>query len=78
LKYFGTIELHGGDFQSMECEGRYNGETYRTFLKQLLARYSRPIILIEDGAPYHHRKDVTAWKEALKDEGRLFAFKLPP
>jgi transposase len=78
LKYFGTIELKGGDFQYMECEGRYNGDTYLTFLKQLLARYSRPIILIEDGAPYHHRHDVTAFKDALKAQGRLFAHKLPP
>lgn len=78
LKYFGTIELRDGDFQYMECEGRYNGDTYMTFLKQLLARYARPIILIEDGAPYHHRQDVTALKDSLKAEGRLFAFKLPP
>lgn len=78
LKYFGTIELHDGDFQYMECEGRYTGDTYLSFLKQLLARYSRPIILIEDGAPYHHRKDVTAFKDALKAQGRLFASKLPP
>jgi transposase len=78
LKMFGTIELKGGDFQYMECEGRYNGDTYRTFLDQLLARYACPIILIEDGAPYHHRKDVTAFKETLKAAGRLFAYKLPP
>lgn len=78
LKMFGTIELQDGDFQYMECEGRYNGDTYLTFLKQLLTRYSRPIILIEDGAPYHHRKDVTAFKNALKAQGRLFAYKLPP
>jgi transposase len=78
LKYFGTIALQDGDFQYLECEGRYNGDTYLTFLKQLLARYSRPIILIEDGAPYHHRKDVTAFKNGLKAEGRLLAFKLPP
>jgi len=78
LKMFGTIELKGGDFQYMECEGRYNGDTYRTFLNQLLARYDCPIILIEDGASYHHRKDVKAFKEELKAEGRLFAYKLPP
>jgi transposase len=78
LKYFGTIEVKDGDFQYMECEGRDNGDTYLTFLKQLLTRYSRPIILIEDGAPSHHRKDVTAFKEGLKAQGRLFASTLPP
>jgi transposase len=78
LKMFGTIELQGGDFQYRECEGRYNGDTYRTFLDQLLTRYTCPIILIEDGAPYHHRKDVKAFKETLKAAGRLFAYKLPP
>jgi transposase len=78
LKMFGTIELKGGDFQYRECEGRYNGDTYRTFLNQLLGRYTCPIILIEDGAPYHHRKDVKAFKKTLKAAGRLFAYKLPP
>lgn len=33
LKMFGIIELKGGEFQSRECEGRYTGTTYRTFLK---------------------------------------------
>lgn len=78
LKMFGTIELQDGDFQYMECEGRYTGDTYRVFLDQLLARYACPIILIEDGAPYHHRKDVKAVKETLHASGRLFAYKLPP
>jgi transposase len=78
LKMFGTIELQGGDFQYRECEGRYNGDTYRTFLDQLLGRYACPMILIEDGAPYHHRKDVKAFKETLKAGSRLFAYKLPP
>jgi transposase len=77
LKMFGTLELQGGDFQYMECEGRYNGDTYRTFLNQLLTHYACPIILIEDGASYHHRKDVKAFKETLKAASRLFAYKLP-
>lgn len=34
LKYFGMFELHDGDFQDMECEGRDTGDTSLTFLHQ--------------------------------------------
>jgi transposase len=41
-----------------EAAGRFNGESYVEFLKQLLDTYNKPIILIEDGAPYHKSKVV--------------------
>ena len=38
--------------QHTETSGRFNGESYVEFLKQLLAYYYKgKIILIEDGAP---------------------------
>ena len=50
MKVFGVIEVEHGDFLSMECEGKFNGEAYVRFLKYILAHYSCPVILIEDGA----------------------------
>jgi transposase len=41
-----------------EGTGRFNGAGYVEFLKQLLARFDAPIILIEDGAPYHRSREV--------------------
>jgi len=38
--------------------GRFNGESYIEFLKQLIDNNNKPIILIEDGAPYHGRRIV--------------------
>lgn len=76
LKMFGVIEFASGGFEYMECDGRFSGKTYITFLKQLLLTYSCPIILIEDGAPYHTSKMVTDFKEKAKNQ-YLYCYKLP-
>jgi transposase len=44
--------------EAAEGTGRFNGAGYVEFLKQLLARFDAPIILIEDGAPYHRSREV--------------------
>jgi transposase len=46
-----------------EAVGKFNGETYVKFLQQLLGHFSSPIILIEDGAPYHRSKVVKKFQE---------------
>jgi transposase len=50
--------------QHTETSGRFNGESYVEFLKQLLAYYKGKIILIEDGAPYHGSNVVKDFKSA--------------
>jgi len=60
---------------SAEAAGKFNGETYVKFLRQLLDHYHCPIILIEDGAPYHRAKVVKAFVEDNK--GRLTLEPLP-
>ena len=50
--------------QYTETSGRFNGESYVEFLKQLLAYYKGNIILIEDGAPYHGSNVVKDFKSA--------------
>lgn len=44
---------------------------------KLLAKYSRPIILIEDGAKYHGGPIVNPLKEKMKTAGRMFIYRLP-
>ena len=61
--------------QHTETSGRFNGESYVVFLKQLLAFYKGNIILIEDGAPYHGSNVVNEFKLANVD--RLTIERLP-
>jgi transposase len=77
LKMFGAIEFFSGSFQYLECDGRFNGKTYVKFLKKILRKFTCPVILIEDGAPYHRGAVVREFKEAMEMEGRLFAYSLP-
>ena len=58
-----------------ETSGRFNGESYVEFLKQLLAYYKGKIILIEDGAPYHGSNVVKDFKSA--NVARLTIERLP-
>jgi transposase len=43
---------------SAQVAGKFNGEKYVEFLQQLVQHFKTPIILIEDGAPYHKSKVV--------------------
>lgn len=61
--------------QHTETSGRFNGESYVEFLKQLLTYYKGKIILIEDGAPYHGSGTVNEFKQA--NTGRLTVERLP-
>jgi len=76
LKMFGAIEFFGGSFQYMEADDKFNGESYIIFLKKVLAQYDCPVILVEDGAPYHGAKVV---KDFLDSEGkdRISIYRLP-
>jgi len=58
-----------------ESAGKFNGETYVEFLGQLLDHYTCPVILIEDGAPYHRSAVVKAFVK--KHKNRLTMKSLP-
>jgi len=62
-------------FQHTETSGRFHGESYVEFLKQLLAYYKGKIILIEDGAPYHGSGVVKEFKQ--ENIERLTVERLP-
>jgi len=77
MKVFGAIGFFDGDFHYMETPEKFNGGTYLEFLERLLARYCRPVILIEDGAKYHFSPLVNEYKDRMRSEGRLYTYKLP-
>ncbi len=58
-----------------EAAGKFNGETYVTFLTQLLQHFSGQIILVEDGAPYHNARVVKAFQQ--EHAQRLTGHRLP-
>ncbi len=62
--------------QYTEAAGKFNGITYVKFLTQLLAHFSRPILLVEDGAPYHNARVVKAFQQ--EHAHRLTLHRLPP
>jgi transposase len=77
LKMFGAIEFKSGRFQYMENEGKFNGITYIEYIKYLINAFSKPIIIIEDGAKYHVSAIVNQFKEEMRSEGRLYSYRLP-
>ena len=78
MKVFGAAEFRRGNFVYMECEGKFNGQTYIKFLTRLLEKYAAsPVILIEDGAPYHRSVAVKEFKAEKEKEGRLYVYRLP-
>jgi transposase len=78
LKMFGAIEFKSGAFHYVECDGKFHGEFYIECLRSLMARFSCPIILIEDGASYHWSKPVNEFKKEVASQELLFSYKLPP
>jgi len=74
-KVFGMIDYWTGRFIYKAAEGRLNSETYIEYLKEVLKKTRKHIILIHDGAPYHRSKAV---KEFLgKHVARVTAYRMP-
>jgi len=74
-KVFGVIDYFSGRFFSKAHEGRLNSESYASFLKYVLSKTRKHIILVQDGAPYHKSK---AMKEFFnKHINRLTVYRLP-
>ncbi|MFH1645045.1 MAG: IS630 family transposase, partial [Candidatus Omnitrophota bacterium] len=65
LKIFGAIEFKDGHFLHSECDGKFNSDSYVQFLKLTLDKYTCPIILIEDGAPYHNGEVVRTFNDEM-------------
>jgi transposase len=70
-KVFGAIDYFSGRLFYQGIEGRFNSESYQTFLNMIMAQTRKHLFLIHDGAKYHlsqatqqffevHRKRITA------------------
>jgi len=65
-----------GEFRFMVTKGKVGAKVFVEFLRRLLYRAERPILLIVDGHPVHKAKTVD--KFLVKHEGELRLFFLPP
>lgn len=74
---FGTISLDSADFTYWFADV-FNGHTFWTFLKRLVAKYrGRKIFLIIDNAPFHNLPpDGKLW--LAENRRRIELFRLPP
>ena len=74
-KVFGLIEYFTGRYFCKAHEGRFNSESYRLFLKEVLSKTRKHLILIHDGAKYHTSKALKGFFEQHSD--RITDYPLP-
>ena len=67
IKVFGLIEYFSGRFFYKTMEGRLNSPSYKEFLKEVMRRTRKHIILIQDGAKYHKSKETREFFEEKKE-----------
>ena len=65
-----------GHLQFMILDGRFNGEVFITFLKQMIKYSRQKIFFITDGHPAHKTKKLNEWLSENKD--KIEVFFLPP
>lgn len=74
-KVFGLIDYFSGRFFSRAQTERFTSETYTQFLTTVLGATTQPLMLIQDGAPYHTAAATRAYFAAHAE--RLSVVQLP-
>lgn len=74
-KVFGLIEYFSGKFLAKGYDGQLNAETYQEFLKEVMKKTRKHIILIQDNAQYHVCEEMQAFFYDHKD--RITVYQLP-
>lgn len=74
-KVFGLIDCFTGRFFCKGHEGRLNSESYKDFLKEIMGKTGKHIILIQDGARYHTSQTM---KDFFREYShRITVYQLP-
>ena len=64
VKIFGCVELYSARFL-YHRDTVFNSQTYLDFLEQIARHYfPRPVLYIQDNAPYHKEEQVWEWFKA--------------
>ncbi len=64
--YFGAVRLRDGKFVYSREEGKFNGETFWSFLKKLRkasCHSGKKVVVISDNARYHHARLHKKYRE---------------
>jgi len=70
IGYFGAVRLRDGRFVFRRETGRFNGESFFEFLKQLRStsrRTGRRVVVITDNASYHHSRLHQPWRSQVAE-----------
>lgn len=65
-----------GHLQFMIIDGRFNGDVFITFLKQMIKFSRQKIYFVTDGHPAHKTKKLNQW--LAENKNRIEVFFLPP
>jgi len=74
-KVFGLIEYWSGAFFHKAIEAKFTSASYSDFLKDVLTKTRKHLILIQDGARYHTSKDMQVFFNEHKE--RITVFQMP-
>jgi transposase len=74
-KVFGLIEYFTGKFLTKGYEGKLNAESYQEFLKEVMRKTRKHIILIQDNVKYHTSEEMQIFFYDYKD--RMTVYQLP-
>lgn len=74
-KVLGLIDYFSGRFFHWATTERLTSDLYQQFLLKVLAQTTEPIVLIQDGAPYHTQKKMQLF--FAQHAARLTVFQLP-
>lgn len=75
VKVFGLIEHGSGRTFYEVIDDQLNAQTYIRFLKSVISRTRSHLLLIQDGAKYHHSADVMGFFHDKKQ--RMTPYRLP-
>lgn len=75
-KIFGLIDYFSGAFFHKAHTGRFNSDSYKAFLSEVLDQTNQHLIIIQDGASYHTSKMMQQFFADHVD--RLTVYQLPP
>jgi transposase len=75
-KIFGLIDYFSGAFFHKAHTGRFNSESYKAFLREVLDKTEQHLILVQDGASYHTSKLMQQF--FADNSARLTVYQLPP
>src|SRR5215510_4079006 len=74
-KVFGLIDYFSGQFFYKAHAGRFNSESYKAFLLDVLSQTTQHVVVIQDGARYHTSKAMKVFFETHAE--RLTIAQLP-